>query len=71
MIEALQKEEWFKESNILLSVDTWKSEVAEKSIKAGAHIINDVTAGQDPKMFEVSVLLTFHEDSLGFRLQLA
>lgn len=53
VIEALQKEEWFLNGNILISVDTWKSEVAEKALDAGARIINDITAGKDPKMFEV------------------
>ncbi|MDP6561799.1 MAG: dihydropteroate synthase [Candidatus Peribacteraceae bacterium] len=37
-----------------LSIDTYKSEVASKAIKAGAIMINDVTAGRgDPKMFSV------------------
>ena len=38
----------------LLSIDTWKSEVAEAALKAGARMVNDVTAGRgDPRMFEV------------------
>lgn len=37
-----------------LSVDTWKSEVAEAALEAGANWINDVTAGRgDPRIFEV------------------
>jgi len=39
--------------NILISVDTSKSFIAEESIKSGANIINDITAGRDPKMFEI------------------
>ncbi len=42
VIEAMQKE--FPEAKI--SVDTWKPEVAEASIKAGATMVNDVTAGR-------------------------
>jgi len=34
-------------------VDTSKSFIAEESIKSGANIINDITAGRDPKMFEI------------------
>lgn len=37
----------------LISVDTFRASVAEKSIEAGAHIINDIAAGNlDEKMFE-------------------
>ncbi|MGB1040914.1 MAG: dihydropteroate synthase [Flavobacteriales bacterium] len=37
----------------LISVDTFRSEVAKQSIEAGACIINDITAGEgDSKMFE-------------------
>ncbi|MNW78087.1 Dihydropteroate synthase [compost metagenome] len=38
---------------ILISVDTFRAKVAEESIHAGAHIINDIAAGNlDEKMFE-------------------
>ncbi|MBC6112535.1 dihydropteroate synthase [Pedobacter fastidiosus] len=38
---------------ILISVDTFRARVAEESISAGAHIINDISAGDlDEKMFE-------------------
>lgn len=38
----------------ILSVDTWKSEVAEAALAAGANWVNDVTAGRgDPRIFEV------------------
>ncbi|SOD15047.1 dihydropteroate synthase [Pedobacter xixiisoli] len=37
----------------LISVDTFRAKVAEESIHAGAHIINDIAAGNlDEKMFE-------------------
>lgn len=39
----------------ILSIDTWKSEVAEAALKAGANWVNDVTAGRgDPRIFEVA-----------------
>lgn len=39
--------------NAIISVDTFRSEVAEAGIKAGGHIINDISAGElDGKMFE-------------------
>jgi len=38
---------------VLLSVDTFRAKVAEESIHAGAHLINDIAAGNlDEKMFE-------------------
>jgi dihydropteroate synthase len=37
----------------ILSIDTFRSSIAEKAIKAGAHLINDISAGEfDDKMFE-------------------
>lgn len=43
-----------KYKNVLISVDTYKSEVAEEALKTGADIINDVYGGlYDEKMFEV------------------
>ena len=36
-----------------ISIDTRKPEVAQTALDAGAAIVNDVTAGSDPKMFEV------------------
>ena len=32
-----------QESDVLISVDTWKSQVAEAALKAGANIVNDIT----------------------------
>jgi dihydropteroate synthase len=39
-------------ADVLISIDTTKSEVARAAVKAGADIVNDVSAGTaDPKMF--------------------
>ena len=32
-----------QESDVLISIDTWKSQVAEAALKAGANIVNDIT----------------------------
>lgn len=37
----------------LLSVDTSKHEVAAQALAAGAHLVNDVTAGRESRMLEV------------------
>ena len=43
-----------QESDVLISVDTWKSQVAEAALKAGANIVNDITGLMgDEKMAEV------------------
>lgn len=36
----------------VVSIDTRKAEVASKAVGAGAAIVNDVTAGSDPEMFD-------------------
>ncbi len=37
--------------DVLLSVDTYKTEVARRALEAGAHVVNDITAlGSDPDM---------------------
>lgn len=39
--------------NIIVSVDTFRAEIARRAVEIfGAGIINDVSAGQDPKMFD-------------------
>ncbi|MFJ8264261.1 dihydropteroate synthase [Rummeliibacillus sp. NPDC094406] len=44
--------------DVLISVDTFKSEVARAAIKAGAHIINDVWGAQyDPEIAKVAAEL--------------
>jgi dihydropteroate synthase len=41
-------------SSAVISIDTTKSEVAEQALKAGAKIINDISAGEfDPEIFNV------------------
>ena len=43
-----------KEIDIPISIDTYKSEVAQKALEAGAEMINDISALRfDPKMKEV------------------
>ncbi|MFZ5805256.1 MAG: dihydropteroate synthase [Acidobacteriota bacterium] len=42
-----------KAPQAVLSVDTSKPDVAEKALAAGAQMVNDVTAGRDPRMLEV------------------
>jgi len=43
-----------KTSDAFISIDTQKSSVAEAAIQAGAHIVNDISAGlNDEKMFSI------------------
>lgn len=43
-----------QESDVLISVDTWKSQVAEAALQAGANIVNDITGLMgDEKMAHV------------------
>ena len=38
---------------IIISVDTFRAEIAQKSIENGAHIINDISSGEmDSNMFD-------------------
>jgi dihydropteroate synthase len=39
--------------DIPISIDTRKAEVADRALAAGATVVNDVSAGGDPKMFDV------------------
>ena len=62
VIEAIRKE-----SDVLISVDTWKSQVAAAALEAGADIVNDITGLLgDPKMatvvaqHEASAILMFN-----------
>lgn len=53
VIEAISKE-----VNVVISIDTYKAEVARKAIEAGAHIINDVWGGKaDEQMVHVAAEL--------------
>ncbi len=47
VVQALSEEE------VLVSVDTMKSEVAAAALEAGAVLVNDVSGGRDPEMFRV------------------
>ncbi len=40
--------------DLLISVDTWRHEVARPAVEAGADIINDCWAGIDPRLAEVA-----------------
>lgn len=40
--------------DIIISVDTWRAEVAEAAIAAGARLINDTWAGWEPELVEVA-----------------
>lgn len=42
-----------RETSAIISIDTMKPEVAEEAIRAGAHMVNDVSALSNPKMIEV------------------
>ena len=49
VIEAIRKE-----SDVLISIDTWKSQVAEAALEAGANLVNDITGLMgDEKMADV------------------
>lgn len=47
---------WIRERypDVLISVDTWRSEVAEQACAAGADLINDTWAGADPDLVKVA-----------------
>lgn len=54
-IKAMQNLEL---ENVAISVDTYRADVAEATIQAGAHIINDVSAGlMDKNMFSTAASL--------------
>lgn len=40
--------------DVTISVDTWRAQVAEAAINAGADLINDTWAGLDPELVEVA-----------------
>ncbi|MEE2034449.1 dihydropteroate synthase, partial [Rhodococcus sp. CC-R104] len=40
--------------DVLISVDTWRSEVARRAVAEGADLINDTWAGADPRLVEVA-----------------
>jgi len=50
VIEALARD-----GNVVISVDTLKPRVAREALRAGAHIVNDVTGLRDPDMLQACV----------------
>ncbi|TSE01918.1 dihydropteroate synthase [Skermania sp. ID1734] len=42
---------------LIISIDTWRSEVARRACAAGADLINDTWAGADPELVEVAAEL--------------
>lgn len=52
ILKVIKSNEFFKDT--LISIDTYRSEVARQCLEVGAHIINDVSMGMhDSKMFQV------------------
>jgi dihydropteroate synthase len=52
LLETLHKA-W---PDIPLSVDTWRSRVADEALRSGASIVNDISAGQlDPDLWDVVI----------------
>jgi dihydropteroate synthase len=57
---------------IVISIDTWRAEVAREAVAAGADLINDTWAGADPGLAEVAAatgagLVCSHAGGLGPR----
>jgi len=44
-----------RETDALVSIDTYKPEVAAEALRAGAHMVNDVSGFRDPEMARVCV----------------
>lgn len=65
---ALIREQW---PEAIISVDTFRADVARLAVEAGADIINDVSGGSDPNMFDtvarlnVPYILTHNSPCLG------
>ena len=47
---------WVREQHpgVVISVDTWRSEVAREVCEAGADLLNDAWGGHDPRLVEVA-----------------
>ncbi|MGE4489305.1 MAG: dihydropteroate synthase [Kiritimatiellales bacterium] len=43
-----------EQTGALISIDTWKTEVARAAVEAGADIINDINGARDPGMAELA-----------------
>ncbi|MBD8070991.1 dihydropteroate synthase [Bacillus sp. PS06] len=59
--------------DVPISIDTYKAEVAEQAIKAGAHLINDVWGAKaDPQMahvaakYDVPIILMHNRDNMDY-----
>ncbi len=52
--ERLVGEVRARHADLVLSVDTWRSEVADVLCAAGADLVNDAWAGADPRLAEVA-----------------
>jgi dihydropteroate synthase len=57
---------------LVISVDTWRAEVAERVVAAGADLINDTWAGADPELVQVAArtgaaIVCSHTGGLGPR----
>lgn len=57
---------------LVISVDTWRAEVAEQVVAAGADLINDTWAGADPELIQVAArtgaaIVCSHTGGLGPR----
>lgn len=54
LIKAIRQCSQLPQENIILSIDTYRSEVANQAVLAGVDIINDISGGTfDPKIFDV------------------
>ncbi|EMG46325.1 FOL1 Folic acid synthesis protein FOL1 [Candida maltosa Xu316] len=54
LVKAIRESSNPELRNLLISIDTYRSKVAEESLLAGADIINDISMGKyDDKMFDV------------------
>lgn len=51
VLSALLKDQ---QINVPVSIDTYKPKVAEECLKLGAHMLNDITGMQNPKMREIA-----------------
>ncbi|AMM91273.1 dihydropteroate synthase [Peribacillus simplex] len=58
---------------IPISVDTYKSRVAEEAVKAGAHILNDIWGGKADSLmakvaaeYKVPIILMHNRDNMGY-----
>jgi dihydropteroate synthase len=50
LVQALRE----RHTDLVISVDTWRAEVAREAVAAGADLINDTWAGADPQLVEVA-----------------